>query len=375
MLEANEQSVGSTGNGHTTSTDIQADMDVTETVVAKMKKVKAALSEITSVQKQVLAIKTKIEDHQTVVATKSAHIEDARKHGDEVMSELDRELATARQLTAEAEGQKTRAQAVADELVKILVEVETRKNTVNAHAEEVSGALDEAEESADKVKVLAERSATIEKRLAEYEKGMTEIQDRGKSRLAELDDQGKILLKTIEGLLPGAASAGLAHGFAERRETFLQPRRNWEKVFVGSLIGIAVLAIGNWLMFHEATHVWSDTLLMWLARLPMAAPLILLAYHAAHEAALGKRLEEAYGYKVAMASSFMGFHKQLSEVGTDIATNALAKLYDNTLATIADPPGRIYDKHNLVATPGDLVAQVAKTVKEVLETSIPGKQG
>lgn len=369
MGDNNDPQPSSTIDNRASSPPENPNVDEVSSSVIELNKIRAALveaqtklAEITSIATQVLSLKTKVEDHQTVVATKSAHIEEAQKHGDRVRGDLDRELTTAKQQATDAESQKTRSQTAADDSVKILADIQAAKGTVETDAGKVSAVLKTAEQAAAKTKVLADKSATIETRIADYE-----------SRLAELEDEGKTRLKTIEGLLPGAASTGLAYGFAERRETFLKPRRNWEMVYVMSLVGITVMAIVNWLWFHEASHTWSESMLLWLTRLPMAAPLIWLAYHAAHEAALGKRLEEAYGYKVAVASSFMGFSKQLSEVGTEKATNALATLYDNTLATIADPPGRIYDKHKLFVTPGDLVTQVAKTVKETIEPYFPGK--
>jgi hypothetical protein len=44
------------------------------------------------------------------------------------------------------------------------------------------------------------------------------------------------------------------------------------------------------------------------------------------------------------------------------ADSALAKLLDNTLATIANPPGRIYDKHELTVSPTEELKQAAKNV-------------
>lgn len=382
MAETSEPTIAATGNGQTMPDEIPAvGVEIAEGIV-ELTKIKAALNEalvkvgeITNAATQALAAKTKIEDHQTVVATKSAHIEDARLHGDKVVSELDRELATAKQHAADADNHKSRAQAAADELIKVLADIKVKRDAVNADAEDVSAAMTEVEESATKTKGLADKAETVEKRLADYEHRLAELEDQGKLRFADVEGQGKALLKTIESLLPGAASTGLAYGFAERRDTFLKPIRNMEIMYVMSLALITVIAIANWFSFHEVAHTFSDTMLLWLTRLPMVAPLILLVYHAAHKQALAERLEEAYGNKVAVCSSFVGFSKQLSEVGTEVATNALAKLYDNTLATIADPPGQIYDKHKLVVTPGDVATEVAKTVKETIGQLLPGKGG
>ncbi len=370
MGDNNDSQPSSTIDNRASSSSLETpNVDEISNIVIELAKARTAtaeaqakLAEITGIASQVLAIKTRVEDYQTVVATKSAHIEEAQKHGDKVRGDLDREATIAKQQATDAESQKARSQTAADDSVKILADIQAAKGTIETDVGKISTVLKTAEQAAAKTKALADKSATIETRIADYER-----------QLAELEGQGKTRLKTIEDLLPAAASTGLAYGFAERRETFLKPRRNWEMIYVMSLVGITMMAITNWLWFHEASHAWSESMLLWLTRLPMAAPLIWLAYHAAHEAALGKRLEEAYGYKVAVASSFMGFSKQLSEVGTEKATNALATLYDNTLATIADPPGRIYDKHKLFVTPGDLVTQVAKTVKETIEPYFPGK--
>lgn len=107
-------------------------------------------------------------------------------------------------------------------------------------------------------------------------------------------------------------------------------------------------------------------MLLWLVRLPIAGALVWLALHASHEAALAKRLEEDYGYKATVASVLMGFQKQISEVGKDATTNpSLAKLLDNTLTTIAAPPGRIYDKHKLTTSPSGELAEAAKAAAQI----------
>jgi hypothetical protein len=95
--------------------------------------------------------------------------------------------------------------------------------------------------------------------------------------------------------------------------------------------------------------------------------LVWLALHSSHESALAKRLEEDYGYKSAVAASFLGFHKQMLEVGGTVANNPpLAKLCGDTLTTIATPPGRIYDKHALSVSPAGELTQAAKAAAGVM---------
>jgi hypothetical protein len=127
---------------------------------------------------------------------------------------------------------------------------------------------------------------------------------------------------------------------------------------------------GLWALYHggtggaggaATTPTYDEVLRMWLSRLPVVAALVWLALHASRESALAKRLEEDYGYKSAIAASFLGFHKQMAEIGSAAETNKpLAKLCGDTLTTIACPPGRIYDSHKLTVTPADEITDAAK---------------
>jgi hypothetical protein len=203
-------------------------------------------------------------------------------------------------------------------------------------------------------KALADKSTELEARVADYEK-----------QLADLRGQSAAQLKKIEELLPAATTAGLAHAFNERRKTFLNPHNRWQWLFVGA-VGIIVLvaATGLYEFYkYQDTMTFRTVGLLWLARLPVAGALIWLAMHASRESALAKRLEEDYGFKAAIAACFEGFKKQMSEVGQDVDPNSpLAKLLENTLATIALQPGRIYDGHALIVSPTDELKVVGEAV-------------
>jgi hypothetical protein len=126
-----------------------------------------------------------------------------------------------------------------------------------------------------------------------------------------------------------------------------------------------VLAISGLSHIYQSANTLSydELIRLWLARLPIAAALLWLAIHASRESALAKRLEEDYGYKAAVAASFLGFNKQLSDMTDKTGQNIpLSTLCSDTLATIASPPGRIYDKHQLTITPTDELKSLVKDV-------------
>jgi hypothetical protein len=334
-----------------------ASKDYQKQITAILDDAKAKFAEVTAAATQVVATQAKITDAQAVIATKSAHINDAQKHADEVRADLDRQLTAAKGQVTAAEAEKAKAQASAVTAANLLKDVQTAKASGEADAEKIAAALKTAQESSIKTKGLADKSVEVEKRITDYE-----------GKLLELEMDCGSQLKAIEGLLPGATAAGLANSWDERRKTFLKPHNRWQWLFVGSLLAIVALAGSGLLQVLLANQVppYDELFRLWLVRLPIAGALIWLALHASHEAALAKRLEEDYGYKATVASCLMGFQKQISEVGKDAAANpSLTKLLDNTLTTIASPPGRIYDKHKLTVSPSGELTEAAKAAAEV----------
>ncbi len=262
-----------------------------------------------------------------------------------------------------AEAKKSEVEAAAEAIAELLEDTKTTKASVEAGVAKIVAHLKTAEESAATAKSLADKSVEVDTRIAAYEK-----------RLAELDKLCATQLKTIEDLLPGATAAGLASSWDERRKTFLKPHDHWQWLFVGSVLAIVVLALSGLIQVYLAKTppTWDELMLLWLIRLPIAGALVWLALHASHEAALAKRLEEDYGYKATVASVLMGFQKQISEVGKDATTNpSLAKLLDDTLTTIAAPPGRIYDKHKLTTSPSGELAEAAKAAAQISGVAKP----
>lgn len=319
--------------------------------------VQAKIAEAQAAATAAVAARTQVTDEQAVVATKSAHIQGAQEHADKVRAELDRVHTAATQSATEAEGSKNRAQAAVDAASQLLAEIRAHKATAEKETESISALYESAKTAAEITKKLSDRSETIEKRLGEYE-----------ATLGELHKQSEHQLQTITGLLPGATAAGLAHAFDDRRKTFLSPATRWQWLFVGSVACLVLLALTGLYNVYRGNTVlgWDDLARLWMARLPIAAALVWLALHASREAALAKRLEEDYGYKAAIAASFLGFQRQMAQIGEDAPEGSpLSQLCQDTLSTIGSPPGRIYEKHRLTVTPTgefvDVAANAAKT--------------
>lgn len=314
----------------------------------------ASLAAARDAASAVAATRAQVESDQAVVAAKSAHIQDAQDHADGVRASLDRSFTAATSSANEAEGARGRAQAAMTSVDEVLAGVRSSKGQVDSDGAAIAKAKDDADSAVRALNGMAARAVDAEKRVAAYER-----------RLAELEERCQAQLQTITDLLPGATAAGLAYAFDARRKTFLSPAVRWQRWFIGSLFGLGILALTGLVpLLLDASHLTYESLgRAWLARLPFAIALIWLALHAAREAALAQRLEEDYGYKSAVAASFQGFNEQMSKIAEETKPDSpLARLCADTLTTLAAPPGRIYEKHPLTATPLDKIKDALEDV-------------
>ncbi|NII75198.1 hypothetical protein FHW84_003796 [Dyella sp. SG562] len=293
------------------------------------------------------AVQTTVEGHLKVVQAAQAESEKLR-------GELAQAVAKATADVAGIDGLKSRGQSASDDAVRMATEISSAKSNAEASAGAITEALKASQQASKDTKALADKASKLEAAIVYYEQRLT--------KLIEDSDQQ---LKTIVGLLPGATSAGLAHAFNSRAETFKMPQRRWQWVFIGSLFALIALGLtGLWHALTSQTVLSYDELVrLWLARLPVAAALLWLTLHSGRESALAKRLEEDYGYKSAISSSFEGFRQQMKEVGESAGEGSpLAKLCQDTLATVSNPPGRIYDRHKLTISPSQEISTIVAAV-------------
>lgn len=324
-----------------------------------------AATEVELKRSAVATAATEVEVKRSAVATHAEQIDGDQKRATEVRGELDSLLVTAKQTLAQADGLKQNVEGAKTSATQADADILAAKATVDANAKEVAAALAASNAASAKTKGLADISEAVEQRVKNYE-----------AKLVELSAQCDAQLEAIKSLLPGATSAGLASAFDQRRKTFLNPSKRWQRLFVGSVVVLAVLAFVSLVeaYLHTPELTPQQLLMRWLSRIPFAAALVWLAMHASRESALAKRLEEDYGFKVSVASSFQGFQEQMKTVGGSAAGNEpLKTLCDATLAQITNPPGRIYEKHALIVSPTTELLKAAQTIVDAAKAgALPG---
>lgn len=312
-------------------------------------------------------LKDQVEQSAEVAAQRSKHIEDGRRYVDEKRAEIDGLLTTAKQSATNTEAQHQAARTSIEQLTEFNLAVQKRKADAERDSEAIASLLDDCNQHAETMKALAEKATTTETRIADYE-----------SRLAQLETTAKERLTTIESLLPGAASAGLASAFNQRRAHFKWPQRVWQGVFVFSLIALLAIAGLEFIVISKVDGplTWDRLGLSLLHRLPFALPLIWLAIHSGHKAALAQRVEEDYAFKETVSRSFEGYRREMAELEGKAAPNsALARLCAGVLGVITNPPGRIYEKHPLNNTPLSALADSAGPIASAATKAAKGQAG
>lgn len=249
---------------------------------------------------------------------------------------------------------------------------------VSEKASERAKRLDALDQRAEDLEELITRLSTTEKAARDHLTRTLEVKDKAESTFSDLTDRsGETTELTAElnelqnrvgalvsgaeetqlqitGLLPGAASAGLAYAFESRAEKLVAPRSTWMAVFVCSILLMLAVAY----KIEPEKELWQQT----LSRLPYIAPLVWLAWFSAVQYGNSVRLEEDYRFKASTAKAFVGYrdHMQhLKDIDLQNADNALALLSERTVAVLSEPPGRVLGKSKSEAAPSSGVVGLA----------------
>jgi uncharacterized coiled-coil DUF342 family protein len=318
--------------------------------------IKSIGTSTTEVATRIEGIRIEAEQTQQLIAQKSVEIEEGRKHLETVRGELDAGVAEAQQSAAATEAQHQAARTGLESINDINTSAQASLTSIEGVASSVAATRKQCDEHMSATKKLADIATETEIKIDAYE-----------STLAAFAAAGAERLKTIESLLPGATSAGLASAFQQRREHFKWPQRNWQGLFVLCVLGLLGLAGLEFNFVSDAEALSFDRLgLSLLHRLPFALPLIWLAFYASHNAALAQRLEEDYSFKETVSRSFEGFRREMAELQSTVKPDSpMANLCTLTLNIITRRPGLIYEKHALTKTPIDVLTGAAKAASDL----------
>ncbi len=227
-------------------------------------------------------------------------------------------------------------------------EIETLKQTAEETNSEIQDLKTTTNAEFQAIKLLSEQSSEISEAISAQE-----------SKLKDLSNNAENLKQTIEDLLPGAASAGLASAFKERKDSFVWPKRIWGGTFVVSIIALLAVAYFDPVTFEKATIDTNSIFQYFLVRLPFAIPIVWLAIYAGRRHSQALRLEEDYAHKEALSKSFEGYKTQLIDIEEGLQDKeATLNLIERTLEALSLHPGRIYQGKHEDITPAHSLANM-----------------
>lgn len=344
----------------TLATTVQAanaqSAEIAKQASAAVEAAKQLLSGASEIIGRIEGIRDEAVKTQATIAEKNGYIEDGLKHVAKVRRDMDAALEQATKSSEAVERQHQSSKTTADAITAVHLSAQATRGRAESDATAIATARTDAEGHAVVTKKLADTAEATEAKVRQYE-----------SQLTALIEQSQNQQKQINELLGGATDAGLASAFDRRRRMFKTPERVWQGAFVFSLLGLVGLAVWQAYSYQKLDQLpdWQQVARMLALKVPLAAPLVWLAIHAARQASLAKRLEEEYAYKATISLSFDGYRRQMADVGEDLSPDSpLATLCNNTLREIAASPGRVYEGQRMDPNIATSLGEVLKPTDE-----------
>lgn len=127
---------------------------------------------------------------------------------------------------------------------------------------------------------------------------------------SDWEEKYDTLSTKIEGLLPGATSAGLAKSYHDQKKSYNKPNLFWSLVFIGTMVGMVWYAI---VTLKESDSV-GNAFMNILARAPFFVPTIWLALFSSKQQSQNRRLEQEYAHKESLAKSYDGYKREIEKL-------------------------------------------------------------
>ncbi len=234
-----------------------------------------------------------------------------------------------------------------DNKPSIRAEIEQAKKLV---LENVGTVQEETEELQNFYEKIFGTKIEEGERVGEREGGLKQEIDDRKNQLNEYENEQQDIIKKlqerIEGLLPGATSAGLATAFRELKEQSEQEIQKYTKLFYRSLIILSIIAFiavlpelcyvspkifGNCEVNPNGLWLpWARSL---LAKSLFVVPALWFAIFASKRRSEHQRLQQEYAHKESVSKSFDGYKQQIMALGAKDET-LLAELIEAAIKAI-----------------------------------------
>lgn len=186
---------------------------------------------------------------------------------------------------------------------------------------------------------------------------LTTIQEFYKKQNEKYDT----LFERIEGLLPGAASAGLSSAYEKNVKDYKESVNIWTKVFIFILTILVIFSGVNFYRIFNVENLQKISSVL-LKSIPVSLTLIWMTYFCSKRRSEEKRLGEEYQHKLAMSKTYVGYRREIEKLSKDDKELSLKLLTIMIKAMEYNPSFTLEGKH------GDKMP-IQEAVEKAIENS------
>jgi chromosome segregation ATPase len=168
--------------------------------------------------------------------TRLKDIETVKTSAEASLKSINEATAASTQSSVNADAANRQAQKSSADAVVFTSTISEYQKATRQNAEEILALLAQAQTAEESLKKVLEHLAKSD-----------EISTSHEQRVENLSVNLAALIERVEGLLPGATSAGLASAFNKQRARFVDPQRQWLRTFVGCIVGLVIVATPSFL--------------------------------------------------------------------------------------------------------------------------------
>lgn len=213
-------------------------------------------------------------------------------------------------------------------------------------------------ETFEKVNEYNSKISSIEKKVSDFETKvfgkipkdkeslkfkLNDLKTQHEELHGEWEGNFETLTAKIEGLLPGATSAGLAKSYFEQKNSYKWPNIIWSAIFTLTMIGMVYYAVKT---VSESSDI-GNAFMNILSRAPFFIPTIWLALFASKQQSQNRRLEQEYAYKESLAKSYDGYKREIENLpASEEKEEIMEKLVRTMIDTAGFNPSSTLDKQS-----------------------------
>lgn len=249
---------------------------------------------------------------------------EGRKEMESLMKSVRETLDQVKAVAGQVEKTASKSQALEEKLKELETKATSFVQMVYGTDEE-DGLLAEMDEAKKQMKESADSFAVQRKDLADFHdlvmgneeqklKGareeFEEVREQYQADLKKQQEAFDALTNRIEGLLPGATSAGLAYASKEQKRAYRLPILISAGVAVGVLLTLVIYGM----VTAEPTTDWSGALLHLISHVHIYGPGIWLVIIALRKLNQFTRLQQEYAHKETVANNYVGHSREVEKL-------------------------------------------------------------